>query len=117
MSFTPAQLAAGGAQTPNTTITSTPIASPRAIAFDASANPWIVENTNLEILGYKASTLATALGHSGVVNPDIIISSASFVDPRGLVFDPSGDLWICDATGGELFEFAAASLGRPMTGA
>jgi len=111
VSFTPAQLAAGGAQTPNTTITSTSIASPRAIAFDASANLWIVENTNLDILGYKAATLATALGHSGVVNPDIIISSASFVDPRGLAFDTSGDLWICDATGGELFEFAAASLG------
>ena len=40
-----------------------------------------------------------------------VISSASFVDPRGLAFDTSGDLWICDATGGELFEFAAASLG------
>ena len=111
VSFTPAQLSVGGAQTPDTVITSTSFVSPRAIAFDASADLWIVENANLEILGYKAATLATAIGHSGVVNPDIVISSTSFVDPRALAFDGSGNLWICDATSNALFEFAAASLG------
>jgi hypothetical protein len=111
ISFTPAQLAAGGAQTPDTKITSTSIADPRAIVFDASANLWIVENANKQILGYKAATLAAALGHSGVVNPDIVISSSGFdfIDLRAIAFDASGDLWIADATG-KLLEIAAADL-------
>jgi hypothetical protein len=110
VSYSPTQLAVGGALTPDTTITSTSFESPRDIAFDASANLWIVENQNQTILGYKAATLATALGHSGQVNPDIIISSASFGDPRALAFDGSGNLWLTDATG-KLLEFAAADLG------
>jgi DNA-binding beta-propeller fold protein YncE len=114
VSYSPAQLAVGGALTPNTTITSTSFDSPRDIAFDASANLWIVENQKQTILGYKASTLATALGHSGQVNPDIIISSASFGDPRAIAFDGSGDLWLTDATG-KLLEFAAADLGMSGT--
>ena len=114
VSYSPAQLAVGGALTPNTSITSTSFESPRDIAFDASANLWIVENQNQTILGYKAATLAAALGHSGQVNPDIIISSPSFGDPRAIAFDGSGDLWLTDATG-KLLEFDAADLGMSGT--
>ncbi len=109
VSYSPAQLAVGGALTPDTTITSTSFDSPRGIGFDASANLWIVENQNQQVLGYKAATLATALGHSGQVNPDIIISSSSFGDPRAIAFNSSGDLWLADATG-KLLKFAAADL-------
>jgi hypothetical protein len=109
VSYSPAQLAVGGALTPDTTITSTSFDSPRVIAFDASANLWIVENQNQEILGYKAATLAAALGHSGQVDPDIIISSSSFGDPRAIAFDGAGNLWLTDATG-KLLKFAAADL-------
>ena len=109
VSYSPAQLAVGGALTPDTTITSTSFDSPRGIAFDASANLWMVENQNQTILAYKAATLAAALGHSGQVNPDITISSASFGDPRAIAFDGSGDLWLADATG-KLLEFAAVDL-------
>ncbi len=114
VSYSPAQLAVGGALTPNTSITSTSFESPRDIAFDASANLWIVENQNQTILAYKAATLAAALGHSGQVNPDIIISSPSFGDPRAIAFDGSGDLWLTDATG-KLLEFDAADLGMSGT--
>jgi streptogramin lyase len=110
VAYTPAQLSAGGTQTPGTIITSSSFADLRATVFDASANLWMVENASQKILGYKAATLATAMGHSGVVDPDIVISSTSFVDPRGLAFDASANLWISDATG-ELFKFASASLG------
>ena len=109
VSYSPAQLAVGGALTPDTTITSTSFDSPRGISFDASANLWIVENQNQQILGYKAATLATALGHSGQVNPDIIISSPSFGDPRAITFNSTGDLWLADGSG-KLLKFAAADL-------
>lgn len=109
VSYSPAQLAVGGALTPDTTITSTSFDSPRGIAFDAGANLWIVENQNQQVLGYKAATLAAALGHSGQVNPDIIISSPSFGDPRAITFNSTGDLWLADATG-KLLKFAAADL-------
>jgi streptogramin lyase len=114
VSYSPTQLAVGGALTPDTTITSTSFDSPRGIGFDASANLWIVENQNQEILAYKAATLATALGHSGQVNPDIIISSSSFGDPRAIAFDGSGNLWLTDATG-KLLEFAAVDLAMSGT--
>jgi sugar lactone lactonase YvrE len=114
VSYSPAQLAVGGALTPDTTITSSSFDSPRGIVFDASANLWIVENQNQQILGYKAATLAAALGHSGQVNPDIIISSASFGDPRAIAFDGAGNLWLADATG-KLLEFAAADLAMSGT--
>jgi hypothetical protein len=114
VSYSPAQLAVGGALTPDTTITSTSFDSPRGIVFDASSNLWIVENQNQQILAYKAATLAAALGHSGQVNPDITISSSSFGDPRAIAFDGTGDLWLADATG-KLIEFAAADLGMSGT--
>jgi len=114
VSYSPAQLAVGGAITPDTTITSTSFESPRGIVFDASANLWIVENQNQEILAYKAATLAAALGHSGQVNPDIIISSSSFGDPRAITFDGAGNLWLADATG-KLLKFAAADLAMSGT--
>jgi DNA-binding beta-propeller fold protein YncE len=109
VSYSPAQLAIGGALTPDTTITSTSFGDLRGIAFDGSANLWIVENQKERILSYKAATLAAALGHSGQVDPDISISSTSVVDPRALAFDGSGNLWVVDATG-ELLEFEAADL-------
>jgi hypothetical protein len=109
VAYTPAQLSAGGTQTPATIITSTSFADLRSAAFDASPNLWIVENTNKAILGYKAATLATAAGHSGPVNPDIIITPASFVDPRSLAFDAGGNLWTSDCFG-QLFKLAASSL-------
>jgi hypothetical protein len=109
VAYTPAQLSAGGAQTPATIITSTSFADLRAAAFDAGANLWIVENLNKQILAYKAATLATALGNTGAVNPDVIISSASMGDPRGLAFDAGGNLWVTDATG-KLLKFVAADL-------
>jgi hypothetical protein len=115
VSFTPAQLGAGGNQTPNTIITSTSFADLRAIAFDAGANLWLVENSNNKILGYKAATRATALGHSGQVNPDIVISSSSLNDPRALAFDGSGNLWASTGTNSQLLKFAAASLGASGT--
>lgn len=114
VSYSPAQLAVGGALTPDTTITSTSFSSPTSIAFDASANLWIVENQNQQILAYKAATLATALGHVGQVNPDIIISSSSFGDPRAIAFDGAGNLWLADATG-KLLEFVAADLAMSGT--
>ena len=114
VSYSPAQLAVGGALTPDTTITSTSFNSPRGIVFDASANLWIVENQNQQVLAYKAATLAAALGHSGQVNPDIIISSSSFGDPRAIAFDGGGNLWLTDATG-KLLKFAAADLAMSGT--
>lgn len=109
VAYTPAQLSAGGTQTPATIITSTSFGDLRSTIFDASLNLWIVDNANQKIFGYKAATLATATGNTGAVNPDIIISSASMGDPRGLAFDASGNLWVTDATG-KLLKFAASDL-------
>ena len=114
VSYTPAQLAAGGNQKPDTIITSASFDSPRAIAFDAGGNLWIVENQHQAVLEYKAGTLATAMGHSGPVNPDVTITSAGFGDPHGLAFDAGGNLWLSDATG-KLLKFAAADLATTGT--
>ncbi len=115
VAFTPAQLAAGGNQTPNTIISSAAFGDLRAIAFDpATSNLWIVENQNRQVLGYKAATLAAASGAVSI-DPDIVISSNSFADPRALAFDANGNLWVCDGTNNQLYKFLAADLTKTGT--
>jgi hypothetical protein len=86
----------------------------RTLEFDANGNLWVLENQNKKLLGYKATTIATALGTAGTVDPDIVISSASFVDLRGMAFDAMGNIWISDAAN-LLFQFAAADLASSGT--
>jgi sugar lactone lactonase YvrE len=114
--FTPAQLAAGGANvTPNITITSTPkFTGPLGIAFGATGNLWIANNGTTTIFEFNAASLPTTSG-AVVLTPNVVLSDdgkGSIQAPWALIFDTAGNLWSSNANApNTVVEFAKADLG------
>lgn len=116
--FTPAQLAAGGNQTPTLQITLADGGAPYALAFDSTGNLWVADNSsNNDILEYAASQL-TATGPTCTPGPpaqctpapaDTIGSNSNSINtPQGLAFDSHGNLWVANGSGSTIVEFTPA---------
>lgn len=110
LAFTPAQLQAGGNQTPSVVLTSTSFVNPVAVAFDADGGLW-VSNTgtfggsnNGSIIKLNPANLSA----SGSVTAATTISGLD--SPTGLAFDPSGNLWVADFTTNRVLKFTPAQL-------
>jgi sugar lactone lactonase YvrE len=123
LKFSAAQLAALGtnaAPDPVATFTSTMLNFPQQSVFDAHGNQWVSDHNNNTILVFSASQLM-ATGVSATV-PVVVISSAAFNGPLGIVFDGAGNLWVANnggvpgandtmsAAGTTIVEFQAAHL-------
>ena len=123
LKFSAAQLAALGMTNgpePATIITSTSLAFPQQSVFDAQGNQWVSDHNNNTILVFTAAQL----GMTGTNNlmPAVIISSAAFNGPLGIVFDGAGNLWVANngdvpgnnntasPVGTSIVEFAKANL-------
>ena len=108
--YDPAQLAAGGAQTP-AVVLSLP-GSPVAIAFDAAGDLWVANNGRSNLLAFTPAQLAG----TGPLEPNVVIHSnaGSLSIPLGLAFEEDGSLWVVGGTG-VLVKFAPASLGGSGT--
>lgn len=102
------QLAAGGAQVPTTVLTVP--GNPAAIAFDAAGALWVSDNLLNVIWKYTPAQLATA----GSPLPDVVLSATdlSLVNPAGLAFDASGNLWVANIGGRTLVSFSPRQLSR-----
>ena len=87
VSFSPAQLQAGGNQTPQITLTSTSFFDPIGIAFDASNNLWVSNFGNATILKLSPADLSV----TGSVTLAAAITGLN--TPTGLAFDSTGNLW------------------------
>jgi secreted PhoX family phosphatase len=107
--FTPSQLEAGGNPIPNTKIFSS-FAKPEGIQFDASGTLWVADIQTSQIFGFRAATLAAVEGTSIQTPPDIIISSASLLNPTDLFITKSGDQWVANFGANNLLEFSAADV-------
>ncbi len=81
--YTPAQLAAGGAPSPATTlaISGTRLVS---LAFDASGNLWLANFSTSTIDELSSAQLAV----SGTVTPDSVISGGTVAQPTGIALTP-----------------------------
>jgi streptogramin lyase len=108
--FTPSQLEAGGAPTPNTKIFSTNFENLEGIQFDASGTLWIADISASQIFGFKAATLAAVEGTTVTIAPDIINSSANINAPADVVVAPSGNQWVANLGADTVLEFAAADV-------
>ncbi|MGH7727872.1 MAG: hypothetical protein ACREM2_03650 [Vulcanimicrobiaceae bacterium] len=99
--FSPAQLAAGGMQTPLLTLTSNPAFNgPLGIAFSpTTGNLWVANNNGTTIDGFAAASLAGLSGTQTLAPHDIINDdgNGSIQAPWALVFDANGNLWSSDA--------------------
>jgi hypothetical protein len=112
---------------PVSVITSTSLAFPQQSVFDSKGNQWVTDHNNNTVLVFTAAQLM-ATGTNATV-PAVVISSADFNGPLGIVFDSSGNLWVANnggvpgatagtmsASGTTIVEFAAADLPTPGTG-
>jgi hypothetical protein len=129
LEFNPAQLAAlktTGNPDPVAVITSTSLAFPQQSVFDSKGNQWVSDHNNNTIVVFSAAQLM-ATGTSATV-PAVVISSAAFNGPLGIVFDAAGNLWVANnggvpgdsgamsPAGTTIVEFAAAHLPTPGSG-
>ena len=90
--FTTAQLAAGGAQTPTVTITSSPaFTGPAGIVFGANGNLWIANLSTSTLFEFNAASLPQPTTVASVtLTPDVILSddgNNSIQGPSALAFD------------------------------
>jgi sugar lactone lactonase YvrE len=111
--FTPAQLTAGGAQTPAATITSTPtFTGPLGIALSSSGNLWVANNGTTTLFEFNAANLPSS--GSVTLSPNVVLSdngANSIQGPWALAFDANGNLWSSNANSPfTLVEFAATDL-------
>jgi secreted PhoX family phosphatase len=110
VSFTPAQLSAGGVQFPNTKITSDSFGQLEGIQFDTAGTLWISDIFNSQIYGFKATTLASVEGTNADLTPDIINSSSSLDGPTDVLVDSSGNQWVSNCLTNTVVEFASADV-------
>lgn len=114
---------------PVAVITSTSLSFPQQSVFDGKGNQWVTDHNNDTVLVFSAAQLL-ATGTNATV-PAVVISSAAFNGPLGIVFDSSGNLWVANnggvpvagsttgamsAAGTSIVEFAAANLPTPGSG-
>lgn len=130
LKFSSGQLAALGMTNgpePAAIITSTSLAFPQQSVFDAQGNQWVSDHDNNTVLVFTAAQLAMT-GTNNLM-PTVVISSAAFNGPLGIVFDSAGNLWVANngevpgnnnttsPVGTSIVEFAKASLPTvPTTG-
>ena len=119
--FSAAQLAALGTTDnpePEAVITSTSLTFPQQSVFDGAGNQWVTDHTNNTVLVFTAAQLS-ATGINATV-PAVVITSAAFNAPLGIVFDSSGNLWVANngntPAGTTIVEFAKANLPTPGSG-
>ena len=128
--FTAAQLnalATTPKPVPVEVITSTSLNFPQQSVFDAAGNQWVTDHNNNTVLVFTAAQLM-ATGVNATV-PAVVISSAAFNGPLGIVFDSMGNLWVANnggvpgegnapasANGTTIVEFAKANLPTPGSG-
>ncbi len=95
--FTPAQLAAGGTQTPAVIVNKIfgTLSMPWQAAFDAHGNLWVTNFGDSTIVGYSAAQLAAG---GDPVPYAAIAGSKGTSDCLGLAFDAQGNLWVSTLT-------------------
>ncbi|HEY2400881.1 MAG TPA: hypothetical protein VGI23_11040 [Steroidobacteraceae bacterium] len=117
-----AALATDNAPEPVAIITSTALAFPQQSVFDSKGNQWVADHDSNTVVVFTAAQLA--MSGTNNMNPAVVISSAAFNGPLGIVFDGAGDLWVANngsvtangttsPAGTTIVQFAAASLPAP----
>jgi sugar lactone lactonase YvrE len=102
--------------------------SPTEIAFDSGGNLWVVDTNNGRILRFNAplssgEQASLVIGKQNLTDSGVASLTASYlVEPRGLAFDATGNLWVSDVLQNRVLEFkspfasgesASVVLGQP----
>jgi hypothetical protein len=130
LKFSSAQLTAlssTNSPSPVAVITSASLAFPQQSVFDKAGNQWVADHNNNTVVVFTVAQL----GMTGTndLTPAVVLSSADFNGPLGIVFDSAGNLWVANnggvpganntpsPAGTTIVEFAAGHLPAvPTTG-
>ena len=96
---------------PAAIITSTSLAFPQQSVFDSKGNQWVSDHNNNTILVFTAAQMM-ATGTNATV-PAVVISSAAFNGPLGIVFDSAGNLWVANNGGVPIAGGATGAMSAP----
>ncbi len=94
----------------------TGLCSPFGLAFDPTGNLWISDLGNSRVLEYLSSNLITGDGAANVLGqPDFVSNGCAttptgLCDPQGIIFDPTGNLWISDRNNNRVLEYLSSNL-------
>jgi sugar lactone lactonase YvrE len=109
--FDPAQLASSGSPVPTVTISG--LGKPAALAFDAAGSLWISDIRRNKVASFSEAQLDT----SGFLVPQVVLSATgataatrSLVNPTGIAFDASGNLWVANLGNQSVVSFSPAQL-------
>jgi sugar lactone lactonase YvrE len=117
--YTPSQLMVSGSPAPAITIMANESypAAALGMAIDPAGGVWIANGiaSPFSIVGYSASQLTT----SGAPVPAVTLTpnGSSLKVPASIAFDASGNMWVANAGGATIVEFAASQItssGNPV---
>ena len=86
--------------------TGNPLCEPEGIAFDPSGNLWVADSQNASVQEFRVP-FSTGEDSSVLLGGESLISGPSQTDmnPLGLAFDSSGNLWVADSGFNRILEF------------
>ncbi len=103
-------------------LTAATLCGPVGTAIDAGGNLWIADTANNRVLEFAppfsdGQSAALVIGKPGFTTGGACSPSAtSICSPRSVVFDRQGNLWVSDANGNRVLQFASPfSNGMPAS--
>jgi len=114
--YTPAQYAASGDPTATVILNASSFnfSSPSGVVFDPAGNLWVVDedipNGNGgtgEVFKYTKAQITGLTAGTHYIDPVFGIAAQWFVHLEGLAFDKSGNMWLADERGMNVYKFAA----------
>ncbi|HTW31251.1 MAG TPA: hypothetical protein VMD76_06205 [Candidatus Sulfotelmatobacter sp.] len=105
---------------PLLTLKSSAFASTQGVLFDNAGDLWVIDGGTTFAGGrvtpalemFTPAQLKTAAKKGGMPSPSVLITTSlsTLVFPQQAVFDGSGNLWVSDNGGNQLFVFGASQL-------
>ncbi len=98
------------------TTTPTGLCYPFGLAFDPTGNLWVAGRGNSRVLEYLSSNLITGDGAANVLGQPNMFSSGcttspiGLCGPKGIAFDPTGNLWVADYNNRRVVEYLSSNL-------
>jgi sugar lactone lactonase YvrE len=82
--------------------------APRGVAFDASGNMWISDDTSIHL--YPAASLAVGQPHTPTFALKAKAANDAELPPDALAFDKDGNLWVTSFGGNVIYKLTPADL-------